>query len=218
MQQFDLRRCIWRSGFGIALFSLLIFPCMTLRAQGLPARTRAAELSAFGMYTILAPDYGPQQNFGLTTGGDFTKIFTTTSLSLEFRFKNTNGSTVGEQTLSVGPRFDYRWSRAQFYVDFLAGAGEIRFANKNTRGSNGTGYNGSVVYTYGVGVDYNVTSQWGMRFDGQSEHWDLEEKPVVLLFPRAFSMGIVYRLRFAKDKSRWNHGWNADLRSARLKR
>ena len=218
MRRFDLLRRIWRGGCGVALFSLLVCPCTALRAQGLPARTRAAELTAFGMYTILAPDYGAQQNFGITTGGDFTKIFTNTALSLEFRFKNTDGSTVGEQTLSVGPRFDYRWPRLQLYADLLVGAGEIKFANKNTRGSNGTGFNGSVVYTYGIGVDYNLTSQWAMRFDGQSEHWDLQEKPKVLLFPRAFSMGIVYRLRFAKDRSRWNHGWNANLRSARLRR
>jgi hypothetical protein len=32
-----------------------------------------------------------------------------------------------------------------------------------------------------------------VRFDYQSEHWDLEEKPKILLFPDALSIGIVWR-------------------------
>jgi opacity protein-like surface antigen len=155
------------------------------------------------MFTALTPDYGVQPNAGYTVGGDFTKIFKFTALSLEFRFKDADGPTVRETTTGGGPRFEYRWTRLHLYADLIASVGTIDFADKNARGSNGTGANGSVVYTYGAGVDYDLTGQWAVQFDYQSEHWDLEEKPKILLFPNAFSVGIVYHLRFPKDRSRW---------------
>jgi outer membrane protein with beta-barrel domain len=203
MQPGDARWWIWRAGHGTCVALLLWFSSAALRGQSLPARTRSAELSAFGMYTNLTPDYGIQPDFGYTVGVDFTKIFKFTALSLELRYKDADGPTVREQTLGAGPRFEYRWSRVHLYTDLLASGGKITFADKNARGSNGTGANGSVVYTYGAGVDLDLTGQWAVQFDYQSEHWDLEEKPKILLFPNAFSVGIVYHLRFSKDRSRW---------------
>jgi hypothetical protein len=171
--------------------------------QSLPARTRSAEFTAFGMFTSLDPDYGPYVNPGFTVGADFTKLMKFTSISLEARFKNAPGVEVGEKTAGGGPRFEYRWTRIHLYADLFASAGRITFANKYARGSNSTGYNGSVVYTYGGGIDYDITGQWAARFDAQSEHWDLEEKPKILLAPTALSVGIIYKVRFPKDRSRW---------------
>jgi hypothetical protein len=203
MQSGDAPWWSLRAGLGACLALLLVFCSVVLRGQSLPVRTRSAELSAFGMYTTLIPDYGVQPNVGYTVGGDFTKIFKFTALSLEFRFKDAFGPVVREQTIGFGPRLEYRWTRLHLYGDFSAGAGNIYFADKNARASNGTGANGSVVYTYGGGADLDLTGQWAAQFDYQSEHWDLEEKPKTLLFPNAFSVGMVYHLRFRKDRGRW---------------
>jgi hypothetical protein len=214
----DPRRWISCGVSQLALTFLMGLASLPMCGQSLPPRTRAAELTAFGMFTSLTPDYGPYVNPGFTIGGSFTKLMKFTSISLEGRYKNAPGVGVGERTVGGGPRFEYRWTRIHLYADLFASTGTITFANKNDRGSNGTGYNGSVVYTYGGGVDYDISGQWAARFDAQSEHWDLEEKPRILLAPSVLSVGIVYRLRFPRDRSRWESGWNADLRGARLKR
>jgi hypothetical protein len=206
------------SGWWRVVPLLLVCSIVPLHAQSSPARTRGAELTGFGMYTFLTPDYGGLPDSGFTVGGDFTKLYKFTSLSLEFRYKNAVGPTVGENTLGGGPRFEYRWTRVHVYADLLGSTGTITFSNKNARGSYGKGFNGSVVYTYGGGVDYDLSGGLAVRFDYQSEHWDLEEKPEILLFPNALSVGIVLRVRFPHDRSRWNSGWDADLHGARLKR
>ena len=203
MRLWDQKSYAWLARQGMGLVLLLIFSIGNLWAQSLPARTRRAELSAFGMYSNVAPDYGIEPNVGFTAGGDFTKLFKFTSLSLEVRYKNTVGVNVGEITAGGGPRLEYRWTRLHLYGDLLASGGRITFANRYARGSNGTGANGSVVYSYGAGADVDLTGQWAVRVDYQSEHWDLEEKPKILLFPNALSVGIVYRLRFPGDRSRW---------------
>jgi hypothetical protein len=198
-----LRRRISDRGCWVTLALLLTLASAPMRGQSLPARTRSAELTAFGMFTSLEPDYGPYVNPGFTVGGGFTKLMKFTSLSLEVRYKNAPGVEVGEKTAGGGPRFEYRWTRIHLYADLFASAGRITFANRYARGSNSTGYNGSVVYTYGGGIDYDITGQWAARFDAQSEHWDLEEKPKILLAPTALSVGIIYKVRFPRDRSRW---------------
>lgn len=203
MRLWDQKNYAWLARQGAACVLLFVLSIGNLSAQSLPARTRRAEFSAFGMYSSVTPDYGIEPNVGFTAGGDFTKLFKFTSLSLEVRYKNAVGVNVGETTAGGGPRLEYRWTRLHLYGDLLAGAGKITFANKYARGSNGTGSNGSVVYSYGAGADLDLTGQWAVRFDYQGEHWDLEEKPKILLFPNALSVGIVCRLRFPRDRSHW---------------
>ncbi len=203
MGSFHRRRRVAWAGGCLALIVFFRQPTRWLMGQSLPVRTRSAEFTTFGMYSSLTPNYGPELNYGFTAGGDFTKLYKFTSLSLELRAKDANGPTVGEKTLAVGPRFEYRWTRVHAYMNLFVGAGKITFADKYARGSNGTGQNGSVVYSYGGGMDYDITGQWATRIDYQGEHWDLEEKPKILLFPNVFSIGIVCRLRFARDRSQW---------------
>ena len=203
MRLWNQKNWVWQVVRCAGCLLVLFFATDDLWAQSLPARTRRAEITAFGMHSTANPDYGIEPNVGFTAGGDFTRLFKFTSLSLEFRYKNTVGANVGERTIGGGPRFEYRWTRLHLYADLLGNGGKITFANKNARGSFGTGYNGSVVYSYGAGADLDLNGQWATRFDYQGEHWDLQEKPKILFFPNTFSVGIVYRLRFIGDRSRW---------------
>lgn len=220
MQLCDLRMQISRAQWTILASLVIVTSLASTRAvaQAEFTRTRAAEFSGFGMYTLLTPDYGSALNNGYSVGGDFTKFFKFTALSLEFRFKDTYGPTVGERTTGGGPRFEYRLKRVHLYGDFLVSTGKITFANKNDYGSFGKGYNGSVVLTYGGGLDYDLSPQWSLRFDLQGEHWDLHETPDILLSPTAWSVGIMGRVRLPKRKSQSGSSWKADLRSASLKR
>jgi hypothetical protein len=184
-----------------AMVSLTILAPDQLRAQATPVRSRAAELSGFVGYTNLTPDYGGGHNSGITIGADYLKYLRWLSPSLEVRFKTAPGGVaVGERTFGGGLRLEHQISYFHPYVDFLVSSGTITFVNKAYLGSNGTGSNGSVVYSYGGGVDYDFANQWAARVDFQGEQWNLDEVPAITLTPKVLTVGVVYRFRFKKDR------------------
>ena len=188
------RRLTLRFALPAMLVFLSILVPDSLNAQATATRTREAEASAFVAYTRLSPDYGPSGN-GVTVGANYTRYFPIISPALEIRFKTGSGASVGERTFGGGLRLEHQWSYFHPYVDFMVSKGTITFANKNYIGSNGTGSNGSIVYSYGGGVDYDFADQWAARVDYQGERWNLNETPALTLAPRALSIGILYRIR-----------------------
>lgn len=182
----------------IALPAVMVFLSILvpehLNAQAIPTRSREADASAFVAYTRLTTDYGYPDN-GVTIGANYTRYFRFISPALEVRFKTASGRTVGERTFGGGLRLEHQWSYFHPYADLLVSKGTITFADKNAIGSFGTGSNGSIVYSYGGGVDYDFADQWSARVDYQSEHWNLGEPPNFTLTPRALSIGILYRIR-----------------------
>lgn len=181
------------------MLSLLILVPNRVQAQATAARSREAGLSAFVAYTRLNPDYGPAVN-GVTVGGDYTRFFKYISPALEVRFKTSSTISVAERTFGGGVRMEHQFRYFHPYADFLVSSGTITFAKKNYIGSNGTGSNGSIVYSYGGGVDYDFADQWAARVDYQQESWNLNETPSLTLAPRALSIGVIYRIRLHRDQ------------------
>lgn len=198
MQRQNLRRLVLRSALLAPLASLLVLVPNQLSAQATAARSRPAGVSGFFTYTRLAPDYGGSVN-AFTLGGDYTKFYRLVSPAVEVRFKKSSLGTVSERTFGGGIRVEHAISYFHPYGDFLISSGTINFAGKNYIGANGTGSNGSVVYSYGGGVDYDFADQWSVRVDYQSEHWNLNETPAITLAPRALSFGVLYRFRFHRQ-------------------
>ncbi len=196
----DLRRRIRGFGLYAALIVLIVLASDQLWAQATAARSREAELTGFVMYSRVTPDYGPQGNNGVSVGAAYTKYLKWLSVGVEARFKDAPGTTVGERTFGGGVRVEHQWKYFHPYADFLISSGTISFANKDDIGSNGTGSNGSVVYSYGGGLDYDFAEQWAVRADYQGESWNLNETPNITLAPRIFSIGVLYRVRFRRDK------------------
>ncbi len=183
------------TGAVLAVALLLLLLPGRINAQATAARSREASLSAFGMFTHLTPDYGgPVKAF--TVGGDYTRFFQVLSPALEFRYKDSAMGTVSEKTYGGGIRVERSFSYFRPYADFLISKGTINFAQKYYIGANGTGTNGSVVYSYGGGLDYDFADQWAVRVDFQQESWNVNKSPDVTLGPRALSFGILYHFRF----------------------
>lgn len=181
----------------VATLLLLLLPAR-MSAQATAARSREATLSAFGMFTHLTTDYG-QPVKAITVGGDYTRFFQVLSPAIEFRYKDSSMGTVSEKTYGGGIRVERSFSYFRPYADFLISKGTINFAQKYYYGANGTGTNGSVVYSYGGGVDYDFADQWAVRIDYQQENWNVNKTPpVVTLTPRALSFGILYHFRFRR--------------------
>jgi hypothetical protein len=184
----------------ITLIMLFASAPKQIWSQAAETRVREAGLSVFGGYSLLSPDYGPTKNSGFFVGGDYTWFKRFLSPSLEVRVKVAPGDTVGERTYGGGLRVEHQFARFHPYADFLVSSGTITFANPRAIGSVGpAGYNNSVVYSYGGGVDYDFTNHWAARVDFQQESWDLEEIPDVTLAPRVLSLGVNYRFSFGRD-------------------
>jgi hypothetical protein len=199
MQIQNPRKLILRVALSAALVFLSILTPENMMAQATATRSRVADASAFVAYTRLSPDYGPSGN-GVTIGGDYTRYFRFVSPALEVRFKTGTGASVGERTFGGGLRLEHQISYFHPYADFMISTGTITFAQKDYLGSNGTGSNGSVVYSYGGGVDYDFSDQWAVRVDFQGERWDLNETPDITLAPRALSIGVLYRIRLGRRR------------------
>src|SRR5271154_6230489 len=149
MQICELRRRIPRFGLLTAMIVLVAAASDQMWAQATAARSREAELTGFIAYSRVSPDYGVPGNNGITLGGNYTKYLKFVSPGLEVRFKDAPGSSVGERTFGGGIRVEHQWSYFHPYADFLISTGSISFAQKDYQGANGTGSNGSVVYSYG---------------------------------------------------------------------
>lgn len=198
MRRRQPRRKVLRLALPALLLSLPVLLTSQMSAQATAARSRAAGISAFGMFGRLTPDYGgPVKAY--TVGGDYTRFFQVISPAIEFRYKGSTTGTVSEKTIGGGIRVERSFSYFRPYADFLISKGTIDFAQKNLIGANGTGTNGSVVYSYGGGVDYDFADQWAVRVDFQQESWNLNETPAVTLAPRALSFGVLYHFRFHRE-------------------
>lgn len=199
MQRQNSRRMILGFVLSPALMSLSMLVPNQMMAQATAARSREAGVSGFVAYTRLNPDYGASVN-GITVGADYTRFYKYLSPAIELRFKTSGTQAVAERTFGGGVRVEHQISYFHPYADFLVSQGTVTFAQKYYIGSNGTGTNGSIVYSFGGGVDYDFADQWAARVDYQSESWNLNESPAITLAPRALSIGVVYRIRLHRNE------------------
>lgn len=181
---------------------------VTADAQSLSTASKGAEISFFGAYAVGTTDYGPHTLKGISAGGDFT-IFPHFVLkpSLEVRGNELFANDLTEKTVLVGGRGQVDW-RGRFhpYADVLVGGGEIVFHPDPVPGY--TGDRGKV-YSYGGGINIDVTHHVAAKLDFQQQNWNLGPNSYAVasgdftLTPRLFSAGITYTLpfRFLKRSS-----------------
>ena len=196
--------CKTRQSLTLILFlvvtSLVPQGIATLNAQAVPLREKKADLSVFGTYTRLKPDYGPQQNNGVTFGAFYTRYWRWFSPAIEFRVKIADGATVNERTYGGGIRVEKQFGqRFRPFADFLVSGGTINyhFGTPPIK-PDGKPYlsDSSVVYTYGGGLDYDVTENFSARGEFQGENWSLGGYTPITLTPSMWSIGVVYRIPF----------------------
>ena len=192
-----------RQSFTLILFAFVVslIPDGTpnLSAQAVPIREKKAELTTFLTYTHLTPDYGPQNNNGVSFGIDYSRYMRFVTPAIEFRVKLASGTTVDENTYGGGIRVEHQWSNFHPYGMFLISSGHINYHFKTPPiMSNGKPYlsDSSVVYGYGGGLDYDITPNFSARGEFQAESWSLGGYTPITLTPSMWSLGVVYRIPF----------------------
>jgi hypothetical protein len=165
-----------------------------LKAQAEPAASKIGEISAYGAYSHVWPDYDPGTDNGAIFGLDYTRfLHWVLTPSLELRGKVASGPNVNERTWGGGIRGEHRFGNFYPYADFLVSSGTINF-NQPIIDVSGKLYksDNSIVYSVGGGVDYDITRHFAARFDYQFEHWNLATTQSFT--PQALSIGVVYHL------------------------
>jgi len=191
-----------RISISLSLTSLFLgLASKTLHAQASPTASKKAAISAFGTYSRISTDRDSHKNNGVTFGGNYTRYLNWfLTPSLEFRGKIAPGGTVGEKTFGGGIRGERRLKNFVPYANFLVSYGRLTFTHPDTSGPGKPYlYDDSIVYSTGLGLDYNLTSQWAARVDYQFEHWNLGQHNTFT--PQVFSIGILYRIPFRPYQS-----------------
>jgi hypothetical protein len=180
-----------------AAFAGLILPAAS-RAQATETAVEAIRLHVFALGSYDRPEYGAYRGAGgFAVGG--AAGFTVPRLrriepALDICYTYATNQAVKETVFSGGLRVAYNVARFHPYGDLLVGAGNINFKQTNPAYPDYT-HDDSLVYTYGGGVDVDVTRSVGLRFDLQEQRWRFSYRSPAF-YPKQASIGIRYQFHF----------------------
>ena len=191
---------MYRWSWKVAVFAAICAAVTEIAAgQAKLVARRESEITPFGQFTYLRPDWGPDPNAGLTVGLAITPyIPLRVQPSLDLRFSNASGPVNTERTFSGGLKVAVRFARYHPYGIFEEGAGGIYFKHPMVN-PNGTLYakDASRIYVAGGGAEIDIHALWQMRVEFTQQYWNL--KPPALQ-PITASIGVTYRIPFRKGK------------------
>ena len=172
-------------------------------AQATPAGTQQLQLSAFAGLTGTFTDLSGGKNLGITAGADLTFLaFRRFRPSFEARgtYPIDGGQISSQKNFLVGPKVEYPIGHLHPYADFLFGRGEIDYHSPGYNFGSFTYIStNTLIYSPGVGLDYNVTHNLAVKADVQFQHWTTPAVPSGVIYPTAITFGAVYHFDF-------NHG------------
>jgi hypothetical protein len=172
----------------------------TATAQSIPAGTQQLQLSVFAGATGTFTDFEGGKNLGITAGADLTFLaFRTFRPAFELRgtYPIDQGHISSQKDFLVGPKVEYPIGRFHPYADFLIGRGAIdyqppgfiygnlRYISTNT-----------IVYSPGVGLDYNLTHSIAIKGDAQFQYWNTPTTASGAIHPTALTVGVTYTFDF----------------------
>lgn len=184
----------------LALISSLLPVPYSALAQSTPTATQQLELSAFVAGTGTLTDLSGGKNLGITAGVDISVLhFHRFKPAFEVRgtYPVDGGAISSQKNFLLGPRVEYPIGRLHPYADFFIGRGgidylrggyvfgDVKYISSNT-----------LVYSPGVGLDYNLTHSLAVKADFQYQHWDTPAAASGSISPKAFTLGGVYIFDF----------------------
>jgi len=184
----------------LALFTAVSALTHAASAQAAPAGSQKLQLSAFVAATGTFTGLEGGKNLGITAGADLTFLHFRRFLpSFEARatYPINKGHVSSQKNFLLGPKVEYPLGKFHPYADFLIGrgqidyhapgfvSGDILYINSNT-----------MVYSPGVGLDYNLTHNLAIKADVQFQHWDTPVTASGTIHPTALTLGVVYNFDF----------------------
>jgi hypothetical protein len=192
----------YKSAFALALPLAIFAAAHTAWAQSAPTATQPLQLSVFAGATGTFTNLEGGKNLAITAGADLTFLaFRLFRPSLEARgtYPIDNGHISSQKYFLLGPKVEYPIGRFHPYADFLIGRGEIDYNPPFVFGSLQYLSSNTVVYSPGVGLDYNLSHNFAIKAEAQFQYWNTPVTPSGTIHPTAVTFGVVYDFDF-------NHG------------
>ena len=183
-----------------ALFTAVSGLTHTARSQATPAGTQKLQLSAFAAATGTFTGLEGGKNLGITVGADLTFLnFRQFRPSFEARgtYPINKGHISSQKNFLLGPKVEYPLGKFHPYADFLIGRGQIDYHDPGFIFGNILHINSNtLVYSPGVGLDYNLTHNLAIEADVQFQHWNTPVVSSGSIHPTAVTFGVVYNIDF----------------------
>lgn len=165
----------------------------TAPAQSSFTATQPLALSGFGGVTGNWTDLAGGRNLGITAGVDLAlPTYRRFRPVLEGRgtYAFVPGQIDAQKELLVGLRVERQYSKWHPYVDFLAGRGQLDYQHGGFTYGNLTYISSTtVVYSFGGGLDYDLSHHFAVRGDFQLQHWDTPFPSGTIATPVAVTTG-----------------------------
>jgi opacity protein-like surface antigen len=180
----------------LATFTAISSLALSAFAQAVPAGTQKLQLSAFAGATGTFTNFEGGKNLGITAGADVTFLnFRLFRPSFELRgtYPIDKGHISSQKDFLLGPKVEYPIGPFHPYVDFFIGRGQINFAPPGFIFGNFRYIStNTLVYSPGVGLDYNLTHNLAIKADAQFQHWNNPAVASGSINPTALTLGVVY--------------------------
>jgi len=172
----------------------------TAYAQSVPTATQQLQFSAFVTSSDTFTNLAKGKNLDITAGADLTLLtFRLFRPSVEIRgtYPIDKGQISSQKSFLVGPKIEYSLGRLHPYADFFVGRGKIDYHDPgfifgNFRYVSST----TIVYSPGVGLDYNLTHQLAVKIDAQVQYWSTPATDSGAINPTALTLGATYNFDF----------------------
>jgi opacity protein-like surface antigen len=180
----------------LALSIVITSLTYTAAGQAVPAGTQKLQLSAFAGATGIFTDFLGGKNLAITAGADLTFLaFRQFRPAFEIRgtYPIDSGHISSQKSFLLGPKVEYPIGPFHPYADFLIGRGEIDYNNGGFIFDNTLFIStNTVVYSPGVGLDYNFTHNLAIKADAQFQHWNTAAVASGSIHPTALTLGVLY--------------------------
>jgi hypothetical protein len=168
--------------------------------EALPTAVRPMQLSAFGGVSPVFTGLSGGKNFSIAAGADLAlPNYRVVRPVIEVRgtYPTDRGLVDSQKSILGGLRVDFLLGRRIHpYGDFLFGRGQIDYNGGYRFGKQTYLRTTTNVLSPGAGFDYDLTDHWGIKVDGQFQHWGEAPTPSGSIYSKVGTVGVVYRFGF----------------------
>jgi hypothetical protein len=183
----------------LAVSALLFLPAAHAQ-QALPTATQTLQLSVFGGFGVVATGLSGGKNVDLLAGADLglpPVHGLRPTLEVRGAYPAGKGPVDSQKSILGGIKTEFLLHRRlRPYADFLFGRGQIDYNGGYQFGNQIYLLTTTNVYSFGGGVDYDLTQHFALRLDGQFQKWGYAPTESGNIYSKVGNAAIVYRFNF----------------------